>query len=315
MSLGSQYKNNHQVIFPPFSYFTDFVCREAHTRNVLSFTLSLCAGNAAKPDYLMKRQGQSKSYVSANKTEISHAPTPDTINNVSSSKPDVDKQCPIHKKPHPLRRCRGFRAKSIEEHNTFLKENNICFRCCSSNKHLAKHCKMSVQCFECNSDAHVTALHPEPPPWTVKPPSVEHGGEEEENVTINNKCTDVCGNSLSSRSCSKICLIEVYHKSEPDKAVKLYAIFDNESNRSLAKSEFFDIFHLKSTESPYTLRKCAGLTETSGRRATGFIAQSLDGSRNVSLPMLIECNDMPDDRSEIPTPEAARHHPHLNSIV
>ncbi|KAJ8349415.1 hypothetical protein SKAU_G00245450 [Synaphobranchus kaupii] len=33
------------------------------------------------------------------------------------------------------------------------------------------------------------------------------------------------------------------------------------------------------------------------------------------LPTLIECNHMPDDRSEIPTPVAAQHHTHLKSIA
>lgn len=178
MSLGSQYKINHQVVFPPFSYFADFVCREAHTHNDPSFTLSLYAGNTTKPDYLLKRQGHPKSLVSAKKAEISQMQTPDTANNISSSKPDIDKQCPIHKKTHPLRHYRGFRAKSIEERKAFLKENNICFRRCSSNRHLAKDCKAAVQCSECKSEAHVTALRPGLPPWTIKPPSAEHGGEE-----------------------------------------------------------------------------------------------------------------------------------------
>ncbi|XP_062393459.1 uncharacterized protein LOC134080863 [Sardina pilchardus] len=190
-------------------------------------------------------------------------------------------------------------------------------RCCSSNRHLAKDCKTAIQCSECNSGAHVTALHPGPPSWTFNSPNAEHSGEEEEktSLTVNSKCTDVCGDPLSSRSCSKICLIEVHHKGQPNKAVKGYAILDDQSNRSLARSEFFDFFCLKSTESPYTLRTCAGVTEMSGRRATGFIAQSLDGTCSVSLPTLIECNHMPDDRSEIPTPEAAKHHSHLESIA
>ncbi len=53
----------------------------------------------------------------------------------------------------------------------------------------------------------------------------------------------------------------------------------------------------------------------SGRRARNLIAYPLDGSLSVSLPTLIECNCMPEDRSEIPTPEAAKHHPHLKSIA
>lgn len=55
--------------------------------------------------------------------------------------------------------------------------------------------------------------------------------------------------------------------------------------------------------------------ETSGRRAIGFIAESLDETVSVALLTLIECNHMPDDQSEIPTPEVAQHHPHWKSIA
>ena len=55
--------------------------------------------------------------------------------------------------------------------------------------------------------------------------------------------------------------------------------------------------------------------ETAGRRATGFIVESLDGVTKVKLPTLIECNNMPDDRNEIPTPEAAQLHAHLKPIA
>lgn len=84
---------------------------------------------------------------------------------------------------------------------------------------------------------------------------------------------------------------------------------------SLARSEFFNLFNLKSTEFPYTLRMCAGVTEMSEMRAMDFIAHPPDGSLSVPLPTLIECNYMPEDRSEIHTPEAAKHHPHLKSIA
>lgn len=57
------------------------------------------------------------------------------------------------------------------------------------------------------------------------------------------------------------------------------------------------------------------MTETEGRRATGLIIESLDGVTKVKLPTLIECNNMPDDRAEIPTPDAARWHSHLKPIA
>lgn len=36
---------------------------------------------------------------------------------------------------------------------------------------------------------------------------------------------------------------------------------------------------------------------------------------HIPLPSLIECNDIPNDRSEIPTPSAALHHPHLKAVA
>lgn len=55
MTQGSLYKLEHHVQFPPFSFFTYFVCREAHGRNDPSFTLSSFTGlSAMKPDNLAK---------------------------------------------------------------------------------------------------------------------------------------------------------------------------------------------------------------------------------------------------------------------
>lgn len=42
---------------------------------------------------------------------------------------------------------------------------------------------------------------------------------------------------------------------------------------------------------------------------------SLDGRVTIPLPPLIECNDILDNRSETPTPNAARHHSHLLKVA
>lgn len=52
-----------------------------------------------------------------------------------------------------------------------------------------------------------------------------------------------------------------------------------------------------------------------GRRAIGFMVQSVDGATSVTLPTLIECNNIPSDRAEVLTPEAALHHSHLKPIA
>ena len=100
-----------------------------------------------------------------------------------------------------------------------------------------------------------------------------------------------------------------------DKAVRLYAIIDDQSNRSLACPEFFDLFKVKGHSSPYSLMTCAGVMETTGRRASDYQIESLDGQVCLPLPTLIECVQIPNNRSEIPTPDATLHHAHLRSVA
>lgn len=97
--------------------------------------------------------------------------------------------------------------------------------------------------------------------------------------------------------------------------MKMYAMIDDQSNRSLAKSEFFEHFHVNSNASPYSLKTCTGITDTAGRRADGYQIEPVHGGVSLSLPTLIECDEIPDNRSEIPKHQAARHHPHLKSIA
>ncbi len=158
------------------------------------------------------------------------------------------------------------------------------------------------------------ALHPGPPSLTLP----EQGGEREIEAAqpdATSRCTEVCGYGRSSRSCSKICLAKVYPESCPEEAIKLYVVLDDQSNRLLARSEFFNLLHVKGQRSTYTLHTCAGVTEIAGRRAAGFVVESLDGAMKVKLTTLIECHNMPDDRTEIPTPGVTRWHTHLKPIA
>ncbi len=75
------------------------------------------------------------------------------------------------------------------------------------------------------------------------------------------------------------------------------------------------MFKVADNTAPYTLRTCAGIAPTEGRRADGFIVESFDGKTCLALPSLIECNLIPNNRTEIPTPEAAQYHSHLRSVA
>lgn len=111
-------------------------------------------------------------------------------------------------------------------------------------------------------------------------------------------------------SCSKICLVSVNPKKQADKKLKVYAIMDDQSNRSLSLL-FFDAFNISMDNLvPYTLKTCTGVSETAGRRASNFIIESADGQSSLHLPTLTECNTLPDNCSEIPTPDVIpKQHP------
>lgn len=34
-------------------------------------------------------------------------------------------RCPIHNKPHPLAKCRGFRGKHLDERRAYLEEKSV----------------------------------------------------------------------------------------------------------------------------------------------------------------------------------------------
>ena len=229
------------------------------------------------------------------------------------------KYCVCCIKSHTLSISAGHSEKPIDERKTLLKENNRCFKCLSSSSRIAKNCKLNVQCFECKSDRHNTALHPGPAPWQQEAdPASEHSGEEDEaspQSQVTNNCTKVCGEELTDRSCSKICLVKVFPAGHREKAVKLYAIMDEQSNRSLVHPQFFDMFNDQSPSAPYTLITCAGVKQSAGRRASGYKVESLDGTVCVPLPSLIECNDIPNNREEIPIAEVALHYAHLRSVA
>lgn len=307
MSLGSQYKEDHHDCFPPFSYFCKFICKEAKRRNDPSFNqqYSQMQLKLERPNV---RNFSSAKPISVNKT------------NITPPSKDFKSNCPLHNKPHPLNKCRTFRNKLLDERKAFLKEKGICFKCCASDTHLAKDCKSTVKCSECESTSHETVMHPGPPPQTFKAPAPaqEDGGEGKDisdSIAVTTTCTKVCGPGQWGRSCSKICLTKVYPEGHKDSAVKAYVILDDQSNRSLARPEFFDLFNIKHKLVSYDLRTCSGLVETWGKMAEGFHIESLDGSVVIPLPPLIECQDIPNERSEIPTPNAARHQPHLQSIA
>lgn len=254
--FGTRYKQEHMVTFPPFHVLVNFISTEARARTDPSFNFFTQAQAPAERKSKWERPARTSVYV--HKTQVSGSTKFEPRE--SREQVDPNKHCPLHKKPHPLKKCRGFREKNLNERKQLLKDYRICFRCCSSTEHLAKNCTAEIKCAECDSTAHATALHPDAPTWKSKspPPTPDDGGEGDEvdSQEVNSACTQVCGKGLSARACAKICLVSVFPNGCREKSKRVYAILDEQSNRSLARSEFFEAFNISGSSYSYTLKTC-----------------------------------------------------------
>ena len=110
-------------------------------------------------------------------------------------------------------------------------------------------------------------------------------------------------------------LVYVISKERPENICRIYAIIDDQSNTSLITSERANELGAAGPQEKYYLTTCSGEKEAKyGRRVAGVVLKSLDGSES-ELHTLIECNNIPRDKQEIPTPEMARRFPHLRDIA
>ena len=66
----------------------------------------------------------------------------------------------------------------------------------------------------------------------------------------------------------------------------MYAILDNQSNRLLARSNFFDLVSIQGNPSPYSARTCAGVVAMTGRKADDFQIEAVNGGVNLAFPPL-----------------------------
>lgn len=292
---ASDYKLHHNGQFPPFTYFTSFLQNIAKMKN--------------DPGFVYESDNQKQTQRSGGRSVYQRNPPP---RNVSTRKTEVAvcqsdvTICPLHGKNHSLNECRAFRQKPLEERMKFIRMKQICFKCCADQRHLAKNCKSKVQCSICNAYSHPTALHPN---------LIQDEGESSASK-VSTSCTQICGTTRSTnRSCAKILKVRVHPKNKPEEVRIVYAIVDDQSNQTLATSTLFDFFHERGPEHNYILVSCAGKKPVFGRQGVGYIVQSMDKTCSFELPTILECDEIPNNRDEIPTPQIARQFTHLQDIA
>jgi hypothetical protein len=276
---ATDYKRRCKVSFPPFSYFVQYVNDMARMKNDPSLQLEAPVRNA-----------------NVKKTTLKPAD--------AGSK--VQRYCPLHNSVrHSIVDCNTFKQLSVPNRRDIMKQKGYCFSCCARG-HIRRDCVNNTTCTICGDDKHHTLLHDshgEEPEFQSKPKSA------------NTMCTQICANTFQGKSCAKIVLVRVYNQKKPQNAKNVYAIIDDQSNRSLIDSHLVDQLKPKTEVVSFTMNSCNGQSMMQGREVDGLVIESLDKTTKYNLQTLLECDQIPNDRDEIPTPEIAHYHPHLSSIA
>ena len=209
--------------------------------------------------------------------------------------------CHFHQREgHTFSECKAFGDKTLEERSDFILKAGLCFKCLSENCR-AVSCKAHTTCSICGDKRHIALLHK------------DKTAKEVESVEA--KCTTICSGEGGGLSCSKIVLVDLYSKQAPNSFKRVYAVLDDQSNASLISSELADELGADGPVEKYYLSTCSGETaERYGRRVNSIYVRSLNGYTS-ELPTLVECESIPSDRREIPTPQTARRFPHLCSLA
>lgn len=311
INQATKFKKANNVIFPPFTVFCEFIKEMSSMLNDPGLTIFTDTRETAERKGARASGGMTfgsrQMAVTVRKTDVKQEPTQKVI---------TPGNCPIHHTRHSLNQCRTFRNKTMADRKRFLREHNMCYRCCETDNHIFKNCTATVKCLICSNTHHPTALHSDyrqdgnnlmPYKTHGREAPYEQSSSKEENPSkksVASLCTNVCGKEFFGRSCAKIVLVKVYPGNKVEKAKKMYAILDDQSNRTLGRPDFFDKMEVKNKSSEqYTLVSCAGTVHTEGRFAHGLTVATIDDSFSFALPNVFECNEIPNTRSVIPTPE------------
>ena len=288
----AKFAENNGDAYPGFHIFSEVVQKHARIKNNPNINIGARLNN---PSFQTpRRTGQNNKGLKTN-TEPNDTNTP--------TRGSETKHCPFHERDgHSLEECKTFAAKTLEQKTEWILQAGLCYRCLTAG-HRASDCKQTIQCSICKDKRHNALLHK------------EKQREPDGGASVESKCTFLCGATEGGISCSKLVLVDVISKESPKNICRICAIIDDQSNTSLITSELADELGATGPQEKYYLTTCSGKKEAKyGRRVTGVVLKSLDGSES-ELPTLIECNNIPQDKQEIPTPEMARRFPHLSDIA
>ena len=220
--------------------------------------------------------------------------------------------CSLCKRPHNLNDCEQFLKKTLTERREFVVEKKLCFGC-FSDQHIAKNCKERQTCKTCKRP-HPTSLHDYD--W-VKKISNNSDNQPGADPRVSSNCTAIC-NVMEAGDVPinmGILPVHLFHKSDPAKKIKVYALLDNASGGTFVSEKSMKALGIEGNDTELILTTIHGMSSVTTKAIEGLVVANIKEEDVIlDLPRTLTRHVIPADRNEIPRPDVIYKMSHLKKI-
>ena len=212
--------------------------------------------------------------------------------NTNKEKPE-DIPCAMCGKAHDLESCKLYLDINVKARKELAKSKGLCFGCLVRG-HMARDCKGRKKCDTCKR-SHPTSLHGD-----LKREPEENKLPQTQNET--QQRTIHCTKSGDSIVSSMIVPVWVHHTNNPENAVLVYALLDDQSDTTFVSLDILGNLGVDGQAMQIflsTMNAANEIIQTS--KVNGLVVSDFDRSTQIQLPQAFSCQDIPTKRSQIPT--------------
>ena len=112
----------------------------------------------------------------------------------------------------------------------------------------------------------------------------------------------------------RIVKVILFHKNNPLKAIKIYALLDDASNTTFITTQVQRELGIEGIEISLDLSTLLGRERLMVQRVNGLVVEHFDKHIQIELPKTYARQSVPSRQDQIPRPETVNNWPHLKRI-